>query len=288
MIDVTEIVVPTTRVPTGVDPKEWVTYEGSTYLMKWGKLTPYSEYVSSQFMQRLGMNVQHVELVIYKGLICAMCSDIGEIKHFMDISESSLDTEQQGKSYCMDDVLHEIDCMKKLSPTQRNKLKFNFKYLFILDAILGNRDRHPGNWGYLTSGEPASIYDSGASLFPHIQSYEETNVKRLFRRLTLEEPKSSVRVDSVKKHNYLYTLTHSTIFDEEIAYLEKHDVIKAIKDSVESLPDNLKWFYERVLTLRYCCIIRKEDFDVVYGRLDKESPTITTSVLDMLRGLSHM
>ena len=44
---------------------------------------------------------------------------------------------------------------------------------FICDAILGNRDRHAGNWGYLkfSSGYlPAPIYDNGGSLFPNFDS----------------------------------------------------------------------------------------------------------------------
>ena len=45
--------------------------------------------------------------------------------------------------------------------------------MFVVDAFIGNWDRHNGNWGFLYNQETdkleiAPIFDCGSSLFPQI------------------------------------------------------------------------------------------------------------------------
>lgn len=170
LLNMDGIVTPTKRLVSGADPKEWVTLGGDQYLMKWGKqrneLAPFSEFVASRFLRYMNIPVQTVELVIYKDSVCAMCSDIGTIKQFADISESSLDTDKNDKVYILEDILHEIASMRKFTPEQRTEIATIFKRVFLCDAVLANRDRHAGNWGYRDTGDFCPIYDNGASLFP--------------------------------------------------------------------------------------------------------------------------
>lgn len=46
-------------------------------------------------------------------------------------------------------------------------------HMFVVDAFIGNTDRHNGNWGILANNETGtvrivSIYDCGAALLPLI------------------------------------------------------------------------------------------------------------------------
>lgn len=50
-------------------------------------------------------------------------------------------------------------------------LKERFWDMFIVDAFIGNRDRHNGNWGFLYDARTdemtlAPVYDCGSSLYP--------------------------------------------------------------------------------------------------------------------------
>ncbi len=50
-------------------------------------------------------------------------------------------------------------------------LKRRFWDMFIVDALIGNWDRHNGNWGFLYNSRTdemtlAPVFDCGSSLFP--------------------------------------------------------------------------------------------------------------------------
>lgn len=289
-------VTPSKRLVGGADPKEWVTLWNDQYLMKWGKvrceLAPFSEYVASRFLRYLGIPAQTVELVLYKGKVCAMCSDIGAIKQFADISESSLDTDKETKVYIMEDILHEIESMRKFTKAQRQEIAIIFKRVFLCDAILANRDRHAGNWGYRSGGDFCPIYDNGASLFPGLVHNEEQNLRRLLRILTIEEPRSQVQIRAqngkLKKHNYHHLLEDTSLLKEELKWLEGCDVEAAIAWAVSTLPSDIARHYHYIMYMRYHCIIRREDFNDVYKRLASLPYETPSSVYDLLVWTSHM
>jgi len=281
---------------SGADPKVWVHLLGSNYLVKWGKpgnnLAPYSEYVASRFMEKAGLDVQFVELVIYNGRVCALCRDIGKVKQLIDINESSLDSGFELGYYTLEDMYKRIQCMRKLTDLQKKELWVNFKRVFLVDAILANRDRHAGNWAYRVDGSVAPIYDNSASLYPSIIAYSESNMKRLFRRLTIEEPKSAVqraRIDGVpRKHNFYYLLQNEAYLEEELHWVKKFDIKGFIDYSVSGIPKVLANFYRILITLRFDCIIRRIDFNVDYERLSKDGLTPTQSVQDFIQQLSNL
>lgn len=289
-------VTPSKRLVSGADPKEWVTLWNGQYLMKWGKvrceLAPFSEYIASRFLRYLGIPAQTAELVLYKGKVCAMCSDIGAIKQFADISESSLDTDKGSKVYIMEDILHEIESMRKFTKEQRHEIATIFKRVFLCDAILANRDRHAGNWGYRSGGDFCPIYDNGASLFPGLMYNEEQNLRRLFRIITIEEPRSQVQIRAqsgkLKKHNYHHLLEDTSLLKTELKWLEGCDVEAAIKWAVSTLPCDIARHYHYIMYLRYHCIIRREDFNDVYKRLASLPYETPSSVYDLLVWTSHL
>ena len=68
----------------------------------------------------------------------------------------------------MEDILDTIEKQQYVSPTA---LTEHFWNVFVVDALIGNFDRHNGNWGFLfddVTGETvmAPIYDCGSSLLP--------------------------------------------------------------------------------------------------------------------------
>lgn len=86
---------------------------------------------------------------------------------------------------------------------------------FIGDALVGNFDRHMGNWGYITDTKnqtiyPAPIYDNGSTLFPALseKAMREDilpSKKELLKR-TLLFPKAALTVNG-NKAGYLDMLS---------------------------------------------------------------------------------
>src|SRR5699024_7655384 len=80
------------------------------------------------------------------------------------------------------DIIKTLEEQGALDPQQ---LKDRFWDMFIVDALIGNWDRHNGNWGFLYDSRTdeislAPVYDCGSCLFPQA---DEEIMKR-----TLEDP----------------------------------------------------------------------------------------------------
>lgn len=81
--------------------------------------------------------------------------------------------------------------------------------MFIIDALIGNWDRHNGNWGFLYDVQKdtlslAPVYDCGSSLYP--QANEELmdhilNNKNEINYRIFEIPTSAIQKDN-KRINY--------------------------------------------------------------------------------------
>lgn len=124
----------------------------------------------------LGIRAQETILGVYsvKGkekLVCA-CKDftVGgkRLLDFCSIKNTVLDSDSNGSGTELDDVMDTIDKQRYVSPIV---LREHFWNMFIADALLGNFDRHNGNWGFLyddTRGEMeiAPVFDCGSCLLP--------------------------------------------------------------------------------------------------------------------------
>ena len=162
-----------------------ITLDGKNYIVKTGKgdLSVYCEYIASKFMRVIGVNSHSVALGLYKGDVVDVIFDFASnyglyIHSYKDIHQSTEDTDMSNKEYTYKDVIHKIDKNLKLVGKDKEVAINQFWQMFICDAILGNRDRHQGNWGYLgktgyTNYKVAPIYDNGGSLYPGV--YKEIN-----------------------------------------------------------------------------------------------------------------
>lgn len=156
-----------------------ITVNGIDYIVKMKKDTissVYSEHISSRFIRNIGINCHETWIGTYKNETVVIMKDFTEGKYklrsYKDTRQSSEDTYIKTKRYTYDDVMHMINEHSKMRKEFKVKTINQFWQMFICDAILGNRDRHHGNWGYLIIGDeyiPAPIYDNGSSLFPDVE-----------------------------------------------------------------------------------------------------------------------
>lgn len=114
-----------------------------------------------------------------------------------------VDSEQNGYGKELPSILQAID-EQTLYPA--DELREFFWDMFIADALLGNFDRHNGNWGLLVneeeqSAEIAPVYDCGSCLYPQLDLPRMAEVlksqEEIDRRIFVF-PASSIEENGVK------------------------------------------------------------------------------------------
>lgn len=187
-----------------------IRYNGTGYMLKFppipnrNKVMSYtngcvSEYLACHIFEALGIKTQETLLGTYmdkrgKEKIVVACADFTEggkkLIEFAQLKNTCINSEQNGYGTELSSIMEAIE-EQSLLPT--DKLRDFFWEMFIADALLGNFDRHNGNWGILVdeqnqTAEIAPVYDCGSCLYPQLamedmksvlENKEEIN-KRIF------------------------------------------------------------------------------------------------------------
>lgn len=164
-----------------------VIYEGEQYMLKFppqAKLNKgmsysnscFSEYLGCQIYESVGIPVQKTLMGVYtvkgKQKIVVACGDFTEpgvsLQDFTSLKNRMIDSERQGYGTELIDILQTID---EQTLVDRDSLLERFWDMFIVDAFIGNWDRHNGNWGFLYDDRTdemtlAPVYDCGSCLYP--------------------------------------------------------------------------------------------------------------------------
>ena len=193
-------------------------YHGETYMLKFPPKTTrnpdisylnscISEHVACRVFDTLGMEAQKTLLGRYRDKVTVACKDFEVdgfvLKDFAQLKNTVIDSSQSGYGTELSDVLEAIEEQQIVSPVT---LKEHFWNMFVGDALLGNFDRHNGNWGFLineNTGEVkiAPIFDCGSCLYPQLDEKGMQHV--LSNREKIEErlfvfPASALKQDGVK------------------------------------------------------------------------------------------
>ena len=113
-----------------------------------------SEHIACSIFNMLGIKAQETILGTFKingkeKIVCA-CKDFtsgGKVFYdFCSIKNSIIDSEHNGNGTELSEILETIEKQQFVDP---QKLREHFWNVFIVDALLGNFDRHNGNWGFL-------------------------------------------------------------------------------------------------------------------------------------------
>ena len=261
-----------------------IEYNGEQYMLKFppsgqAKRTELSytnsclsEHIASSIFNMIGIEAQKTILGTYdvngKTKVVCACKDFtadgSRLYDFCSIKNTVIDSGHNGTGTELEDILETIEKQQFVNPAE---LLEHFWDVFIVDAFLGNFDRHNGNWGFLYnySTETASIapvYDCGSCLLPQADETVMRNVlsneSELHSRV-FTFPRSAIKYQG-DKINYYNFLTAAENDDCNAALLRivpqiDMEAIHALIDEVPFLTDLQRSFYKTYLDARYNLIL---------------------------------
>lgn len=227
-----------------------------------------SEYLGCHIFNMLGIEAQETLLGSYKyhdkERIVVACKDFvglnNQLLDFASIKNQIIDSNSNGYGTELTDILMTIE---KQTVIDQKILKDRFWEMFVVDALIGNWDRHNGNWGFLYNSmndsiSLAPIYDCGSCLFPQIDEQQIAKVlkdKNEMKYRIFDVPTSAILQDGKRINYYKILSSHEyKELDEAIQKIaNKVDLnrINVLIDDVECISDNHKLFLKQIIELRY-------------------------------------
>lgn len=265
------------KIYTGSEEKFGITIENDNFIVKFRKNSETGlnnnhicEHLGSNIFILLGEEAQITALGRYKGREIVLCKDFNTLNSvftpFNGVGESSLERDREIYQYTYEDITNMLMDNSKITniPDTINK----FWNMYIIDALIGNFDRHGANWGFLKESNKyrlAPIFDNGSSLFPRRNSddsmMEVINEPSIIEKITFTYPTSQIRLNN-RKSSY-FDVINSLEFAECNNALQriynKIDLSKINKliDIQEELTEVQKIFYKFIISYRYESIIKK-------------------------------
>lgn len=204
-----------------------VIYDGEQYMLKFPPFPKknkdmsysnscFSEYIGCHIYDSVGIPVQKTILgrftVKDKEKIVIACRDFTEpgvtLQDFASLKNQMIDSERNGYGTELSDILYTF---KEQTAIDEIALTERFWDMFIVDAFIGNWDRHNGNWGFLYDArtdamELAPVFDCGSSLYPQADD-------RIMRAVLADDKEMNYRI-------YEIPTSAITINGKKIKYFE--------------------------------------------------------------------
>ena len=203
-----------------------VIYEGKPYMLKFPPRARqnhdmsysnscFSEYLGCKIYESIGVPVQKTILRKYmvkgKEKIVVACGDFTSpgitLQDFASLKNQMIDSERNGYGTELLDI---VQTFEEQTAIDSRILTERFWDMFIVDALIGNWDRHNGNWGFLYNAETdsmelAPVYDCGSCLYPQademIMNSVLTNADEMLYRI-YEIPTSAIMFNGKKIKYY--------------------------------------------------------------------------------------
>ena len=292
MIDFTNLPVRNKTYAGANGSKISVLYNNELYMLKFpavpaiNKEMSYangciSEYLGCHIFESIGIPVQKTMLGTYtkneKQKIVVACKDFTAgglvLQDFASLKNTIIDSAHNGYGTELSDIVKTLEEQTAIDP---KLLTDWFWDMFIVDALIGNWDRHNGNWGFLYNPETdkislAPIYDCGSCLFP--QADDEIMRKTLDDPAELEirifeRPLSGIKTNGqkIQYFKFISSLENTDCNKALKRILPRIDMNKIYKivDETPFISDLQKEFYKTMLRER-----KEQILDFSYQKLRK-------------------
>ncbi|WP_165062412.1 HipA domain-containing protein [Adlercreutzia sp. ZJ154] len=263
------------RYYSGSERKKGILINGDCYMVKFQKVDAFgkrfnhiSEHIGSNIFKLAGLNSQDTILGTYSGCPVVVCRDFNtegaQFVPFNDVGESTLEENKERYQYEYTDIMRMLHDNSKL--TNVSETISTFWRMYIIDALVGNFDRHGANWGFLkidNAYSMAPIFDNGACLFPRLRDDDAirevlNNESEMLRRI-YEFPTSQIKLHG-KKSSY-YEVIASGEFPEcnaALGYVMDALDIRKVHDlinDIAGISEIRRYFYIKMIDLRYKIIL---------------------------------
>ena len=250
-----------------------------------------SEHIASSIFNMVGIKAQETLLGTYEvsgkvKVVCA-CRDFTEkgyrLFDFCSIKNTILDSESGGSGTELADIMDTIEKQQYVEPSLLMQHFFN---VFVVDALLGNFDRHNGNWGFLYDDSTkeariAPVYDCGSCLLPQADEriMEQALVNEdVMNARVYQFPTSAIKLDGRKINYYDFLMSAEEpecnaaiqrmvpkINLEQIGFIEEVPFITELQ----------KTFYKRYITARFEQILKPAYDMVMSEKQELSEPNMT-------------
>ena len=256
---------------SGAEKKFEIIIDGHRYIVKFQKNSEVgltynyvSEYLGSHIFQSIGVPVQETFLGTYDGKNVVVMKNFLEpedaLVAFNGVGESSLERDKELYLYTYEDITTMLtESMKSTNVAETIE---RFWDMFIVDALIGNFDRHGGNWGFIKRNNQyriAPVYDNGSSLYPKLNTDEKilevlASQEEIDKRI-YQFPTSHIKVKNRKSSYFevISSLQFEACNDALKRIVPRIDLecINRIIDEIEEISDLRKQFYKTMLQQRY-------------------------------------
>ena len=223
----------------------------------------FSEYIGSNIFKIVGIKTQNTILGKYQyngkeKIVCA-CEDFTDEKHVLyEFENLALSTNKKKKIETeLNDIMEVIEESKMINNIET---KEKFWDMFVIDSLIGNTDRHNGNWGFLlnkTTGKVSfsPIYDCGSCLNPMLEDEEIENMSQIELKNLAINCYSCIK-ENGKKINYMSYIRQmqneecNNAIKRLFSNINIEEINKFI-DNIECISNIRKDFYKNIIEQRY-------------------------------------
>ena len=256
---------------SGAEKKFEIIIEGHRYIVKFQKnsevgliFNHVSEYLGSHIFQSIGIPVQETFLGTYDGKNVVVMKNFLEpedaLVAFNGVGESSLERDKELYQYTYEDITALL--RENMKSTNVEETIERFWDMFIVDALIGNFDRHGGNWGFIKRDNKyriAPVYDNGSSLYPKLNTDDKLEAvlasENEINERIYKFPTSHIKVKNRKSSYFevINSLQFEACNDALKRIVPRIDLerINAIIDEIEGISEVRKHFYKVMLQQRY-------------------------------------
>lgn len=261
----------TSAMFSGAERKIEIIMAGYRYIVKFQKNSEIglvynhvSEYLGSHIFQAVGIPVQETFLGTYDGKNVVVMKNFLEpgdmFIAFNGVGESSLERDKELYQYTYEDITAML--RENTKSTNVAETMERFWDMFIVDALIGNFDRHGGNWGFIKRENRyrmAPVYDNGSCLYPRMNTDEQLAAvlcsqeeidQRIYRF-----PTSHIKVRN-RKSSYFEVISGGRFencndaLKRIVPRIDLEKIYDMIED-IEGISDLRKEFYRVMLKQRY-------------------------------------
>jgi hypothetical protein len=264
----------------GSEKKDTVFLDGVVYMIKYPdpirgkklkgilsyKNNQYSEYIGSSIFASCGISAQETALGYFtdrytgKRKTVVGCKDFtqnGGTLYEMEKLSNSIATDEAQLATTIENVNRIIDETELI--TDKISIKDCFWDMFVVDALIGNKDRHFGNWGIVVKDGNVSfapVYDCGSSLSALLEDGEMAELMKTPGLFKAEEYNmaSIYNMNSQRiRYHEIFKNPPTDLTKAILRTVPKIDMaeISVIIDSTLHMSDTRKEYLKQALDMRY-------------------------------------